>query len=127
MGGAVTAIEHGFQRACIEAAAYDVARGIDSGERVVVGVNRFTDGPAESYQPLRVDPVLEAEQVERVRAVRSSRDASAASATLDDVRAAAAGERNVLPPIKSALAAHATVGEICAALREVWGSYEPAD
>jgi methylmalonyl-CoA mutase N-terminal domain/subunit len=127
MGGAVTAIEHGFQRACIEAAAYDVARGIDSGERVVVGVNRFTDGEVESYQPLRVDPVLEAEQVERVRAVRSTRDARTASATLDDVRAAAAGERNVLPPIKSALAAHATVGEICAALREVWGSYEPAD
>jgi methylmalonyl-CoA mutase N-terminal domain/subunit len=127
MGGAVAAIEKGFQRGCIEAAAYDVARGIDSGERVVVGVNRFTDGPAESYQPLRVDPVLEAEQVERVRAVRSSRDAPAVSATLDDVRVAAAGERNVLPPIKSALAAHATVGEICAALREVWGSYEPAD
>jgi methylmalonyl-CoA mutase N-terminal domain/subunit len=127
MGGAVAAIERGFQRAEIEKAAYDVARGVDAGERVVVGVNRFTEGEVEPYQPLRVDAALEAEQVERVRAVRANRDARTASAALDDVRAAAAGEHNVLPPIKSALAARATLGEICAALREVWGSYEPAD
>ena len=126
MGGAVAAIERGFQRSQIEQAAYDVARGVESGDRVVVGVNKFTTDGAEPYQPLRVDPALEAEQVERVRAVRSARDARAASASLDAVRAAAAGDDNVLPPIRSALAARATVGEVCAALRDVWGSYEPS-
>ncbi|HEX7106055.1 MAG TPA: methylmalonyl-CoA mutase family protein [Acidothermaceae bacterium] len=127
MGGAVAAIERGFQRANIEKSAYEVARGVESGERVVVGVNRFTDGVAEAYQPLRVDAALEAEQIERVRAARSARDAAAASASLDAVRVAAAGEDNVLPPIKAALAARATLGEVCAALREVWGRYEPTD
>ncbi|HET9188195.1 MAG TPA: methylmalonyl-CoA mutase family protein, partial [Acidothermaceae bacterium] len=126
MGGAVAAIERGFQRSQIEQAAYDVARGVESGDRVVVGVNKFTTDDAEPYQPLRVDPTLEAEQVERVRAVRSARDTRAASASLDAVRAAAAGDDNVLPPIRSALAARATVGEVCAALRDVWGSYEPS-
>jgi methylmalonyl-CoA mutase N-terminal domain/subunit len=125
LGGAVAGVEHGFQRSEIEKAAYAVATGLDAGERVVVGVNRFVNDDGESYEPLRVDPALEAEQVQRLRALRAGRDAAAVDAALAGVRAAAGGTGNVLPPIKAALAARATVGEVCASLREVWGSYEP--
>jgi len=124
-GGAVAAIEQGFQRGEIERAAYEVTRSVDDGERIVVGVNRFVADDEEEYQPLRVDPGLEAEQVARLRELRSSRDSGAVHAGLDAVAAAARGTDNVLPPIKEALAVGATLGEICATLKEVWGSYEP--
>jgi len=124
-GGAVAAIERGFQRDEIEQAAYDVARGVDTGERVVVGVNRFSSIADEPYQPLRLDPALEAEQVERLAKLRAGRDDSVVHSRLDDVRVAATGTDNVLPAIKEALRARATLGEVCAALRGVWGTYEP--
>jgi methylmalonyl-CoA mutase, N-terminal domain len=125
LGGAVAAIERGFQRAEIESAAYEVTRAIDSGERVVVGVNAFLTDDEEPYQPLRVDPALEASQAGRLAALRSSRDGAAVAAALRDVEQVAAGPGNVLPPIKVALAARATVGEVCGTLRRVWGSYRP--
>jgi methylmalonyl-CoA mutase, N-terminal domain len=125
MGGAVTAIERGFQRAEIEQSAYQIAQGVETGERIVVGVNAFVSDPDESYQPLRPDPALEAEQIARVGAVRGGRDAVAVRSALAAVSAAAAGSANVLPPIKVALAANATLGEVCTTLREVWGRYEP--
>jgi methylmalonyl-CoA mutase N-terminal domain/subunit len=125
MGGAVAAIERGFQRGEIERAAYEIAQGVDTGERVVVGVNRFGSDEDESYHPLRLDPAVEADQVRRLAELRGSRDAGAVGRALAAVRTAAGGEGNVLPPIKVALAARATVGEVCDALRSVWGSYEP--
>ncbi|MDQ1484694.1 MAG: methylmalonyl-CoA mutase, N-terminal domain [Actinomycetota bacterium] len=125
MGGAVAAIERGFQRGEIERAAYEIAQGVDTGERVVVGVNRFGSDEDESYHPLRLDPAVEADQVRRLAELRASRDAGAVGRALAAVRTAAGGEGNVLPPIKVALAARATVGEVCDALRSVWGSYEP--
>jgi methylmalonyl-CoA mutase, N-terminal domain len=125
LGGAVAAIERGFQRGEIEKAAYEVTRSIDEGDRVIVGVNRFTDDDGEPYQPLRVDPTLEAQQIARLAALRAARDGAVVDAELDAVRAAAKGTDNVLPPIKRALAARATLGEVCSALRDVWGRYEP--
>jgi methylmalonyl-CoA mutase, N-terminal domain len=125
LGGAVAAIERGFQRGEIEKAAYEVTRSIDEGDRVIVGVNRFTDDDGEPYQPLRVDPTLEAQQIARLAALRAARDGAVVDAELDAVRAAAKGTDNVLPPIKRALAARATLGEVCSALRDAWGRYEP--
>ncbi|MFZ5852747.1 MAG: acyl-CoA mutase large subunit family protein [Actinomycetota bacterium] len=127
LGGAVAAIEKGFQKQEIEQAAYQVARQVDAGERVVVGVNRFTVGEEEPYQPLRVDPAIEAEQVARLARLRAGRDRTAVDAALDAVRRAAAGADNVLYPLKEALRAQATVGEVCHALRDVWGGYVPTD
>src|SRR5665213_1257076 len=126
IGGAVAAIERGFQRAEIENAAYEVAQGIDSGDRIVVGLNAFTSEAEEDYQPLRVDPQSEAQQIARVASVRASRDAGAVERALTAVAAAASGEQNVLPPIKEALRAKATLGEVCATLRGIWGRYEPS-
>jgi methylmalonyl-CoA mutase N-terminal domain/subunit len=127
LGGAVAAIETGFQKAEIERSAYDVAREIDSGERVVVGVNRFTIDHDEPYEPLRVDPQIEEAQRERLAQLRAVRDNAEVDRHLDRLRAAASGTDNVLPPMKDALAARATVGEVSDALRQVWGTYVPAD
>ncbi|MET7286013.1 methylmalonyl-CoA mutase family protein [Streptomyces sp. NPDC005573] len=127
LGGARAAIEQGFQKAEIERNAYRIARETDSGERVVVGVNRFRLDAEEPYEPLRVDPQIEARQAERLAALRARRDRAAVDAALAALKKAAAGEDNVLHPMKDALRARATVGEVCGALREVWGSYVPVD
>jgi methylmalonyl-CoA mutase N-terminal domain/subunit len=125
MGGAVAAIEAGYQMDEIEQAAYEYTKSIDDGERVIVGVNRFTvdDEVAPDIFPL--DPALQRGQVERVKRFRADRDQAAAAAALDDVRAAARGTQNLLPPMRAALAARATLGEVSDALRDVFGEYRP--
>ncbi|MFM9369495.1 methylmalonyl-CoA mutase [Streptomyces sp. Da 82-17] len=127
LGGAVAAIEQGFQKSEIERNAYRIARETEAGERVVVGVNRYVSDTEERYEPLRVDPALEARQVARLAELRASRDGAAVDSALAALREAAAGETNTLYPMKEALRARATVGEVCGALREVWGAYEPTE
>jgi methylmalonyl-CoA mutase N-terminal domain/subunit len=127
MGGAVAAIEKGFQKSEIERSAYDVALGIDSGERVVVGLNRYRSETEEKYDPLRVDPSIEQDQRERLRVLREKRDNAAVEKALAEMKEAAAGEGNVLYPMRTALKELATVGEVCNALREVWGVYTPQE
>jgi methylmalonyl-CoA mutase N-terminal domain/subunit len=126
-GGAVAAIEKGFQKQEIERSAYRIAQQIDSGERVVVGLNRFKVAEEEPYEPLRVDPAIEAQQVERLARLRAERDQAAVDSALEALRRAARGTDNCLYPMKEALKARATVGEVCDALREIWGVYVPAD
>lgn len=126
-GGAVAAIELGFQKSEIERTAYDTALGIDSGERVVVGLNKFRTETEEPYEPLRVDPTIEAAQAERLARLRETRDNEAVSRALAQVQAAARGSDNVLYPMKDALQARATGGEVADALREVWGQYIPTE
>ncbi|MCI0690064.1 MAG: methylmalonyl-CoA mutase family protein [Sporichthyaceae bacterium] len=125
LGGAVAAIEHGFQKAEIERSAYEIAQSIDAGERVVVGVNKYALAEEEPYEPLRVDPTIEEQQVKRLASLRAERDGGAVRHALDQLRTAAEGADNVLFPAKQALAARATVGEVCDALRDVWGVYRP--
>ncbi|MCI3150265.1 methylmalonyl-CoA mutase [Streptomyces sp. GB4-14] len=127
LGGAVRAIEHGFQKSEIEGNAYRIAQETDSGERVVVGVNRFQLDEEEPYEPLRVDPAIEAQQAERLAKLRAERDQQAVDTALAALKKAAEGEDNVLYPMKDALRARATVGEVCNTLRDVWGTYVPAD
>jgi methylmalonyl-CoA mutase N-terminal domain/subunit len=127
MGGAVAAIEKGFQKSQIEHSAYDVSKGIDSGERVVVGVNRYQSAQEDRYEPLRVDPSIEQDQRERLRVLREKRDNDAVQRALADLRKAAEGTDNVLYPMREALKELATVGEVCGALREVWGIYRPQE
>jgi methylmalonyl-CoA mutase N-terminal domain/subunit len=126
-GSAVDAIERGFQKQEIEASAYRVAREIDDGERVVVGVNRFAIDEEEAYEPLRVDPAIEAAQAARLATLRADRDAPAVEAALADLGKAAHGTDNVLPFIREALRLRATVGEVCHTLRGVWGVYHPVE
>jgi methylmalonyl-CoA mutase, N-terminal domain len=126
-GGAVAAIEQGFQKSEIERSAYRVALEIDRGERTVVGVNRFTLDEEEPYEPLRVDPQIETDQRERLAALRADRDEAAVQTALDAVREAARGTENVLYPMKEALRLRATGGEVSHALRDVWGLYVPRE
>ena len=124
LGGAVAAIEQGFVQAEIEDAAFAYSREIESAERVIVGVNRFTvEGDESEVEIHRLDPEAERRQLERTSRVRAERDQPAAAAALDAVREAARGTANLLPPMRTALAAHCTIGEVCDALREVFGTY----
>jgi methylmalonyl-CoA mutase, N-terminal domain len=127
MGGAAAAIERGFQKSEIENSAYRIALEIDNNERTVVGLNKYAVDEEERYEPLRVDPAIEAQQAERLAKLRAERDDHEVDKHLSALRAAAAGSDNVLYPMKDALRARATVGEVCNALREVWGVYSPPD
>ncbi|MBW8803806.1 MAG: methylmalonyl-CoA mutase [Catenulisporales bacterium] len=127
-GGAVAGIEAGFQKQEIERSAYQVAKEIDSGRRTIVGVNKYSIDVEEPYEPLRVDPAIEAQQAARLAKLRGERDNGAVTKALDAMkRAAQTDADNVLYPMREALAARATGGEVCHALREVWGTYVPAD
>ncbi|MGW4733085.1 methylmalonyl-CoA mutase family protein, partial [Streptomyces shenzhenensis] len=96
-------------------------------DRVVVGVNRFRLDDEEPYEPLRVDPTIEARQAERLAKLRAWRCQERVDQALRSLREAAAGEANVLYPMKQALAAGGTIGEVCGVLREVWGTYSASD
>jgi methylmalonyl-CoA mutase N-terminal domain/subunit len=124
LGGAVAAVEQGFQQHEIEEAAYRFERQVEAGERVVVGVNSFTEDDEEEVELHRLDPEAERRQVERTRGVRAERDPAAVENALSKVREAARGEANLLVPIREALAAHGTVGEICNALRDEFGTFD---
>jgi methylmalonyl-CoA mutase, N-terminal domain len=123
-GGAVAAIESGFYQAQIHESAFRRQQGVESGDAVVVGVNRFTQTQAEAVEIQKIDPALEADQTRRVSEVRASRNAGVVAAALGKVKETAAGQENLLVPMRAALAANATIGEICDALREVFGTYQ---
>ena len=125
MGGAVRAIEAGFYQNEIHEAAFRIQQGIESGDRIVVGVNRFVDDDERPLDLQRVSEVETAQQMERVRDLRARRDATAVEAALQAVDVAARGTGNLLPPMKDALRARATLGEVSDVLRERFGEYRP--
>jgi len=138
LGGTLAAIESAYIQREIQDAAYRAQQRIDSGESVVVGMNRYvelppeggshgTEGGSHGIETLKIDPAIEATQVERVRQVRASRDQAAWRAAIDAVSAAARGRDNLVPPIVRAVEAHATVGEISDAMRAVFGEHKEID
>jgi methylmalonyl-CoA mutase N-terminal domain/subunit len=108
----------------IEEAAFRYAQEVESGERVIVGVNRYEEHEAEPIELHRIDPEAERRQLDRTERVRAERDASVAQAALARVREAAQGTENQLPPLREALRARCTIGEICNVLREEFGMYD---
>ncbi|MEN8113523.1 MAG: methylmalonyl-CoA mutase family protein [Actinomycetota bacterium] len=125
LGGAVAAIDSGFQQREIENAAYEYARAVESTDAVIVGVNRFEIEEDGDHDVLRVDPRLEAAQVERLAVFRSERDEAAVESALTAIRSTAMGDGNLLSPMKEALKLGATVGEVSSALVDVFGRYRP--
>jgi methylmalonyl-CoA mutase N-terminal domain/subunit len=123
LGGMVEAVKQGFPQREIADAAFDLQTEIDSGRRIVVGVNRFTEGDDGELEILRIDPALEQKQIDRVKAVRARRDAGAVERTLGELREAAGSQRNLMPLLLDAARVHATEGEIVQALQQVWGDY----
>ena len=126
MGGMLRAIETGFVQKEIQQAAFQHQKAVESGRQVVVGVNRFQRDEENPYPALRVDPALEAAQVERLRQLRAKRNAGQVQAALGKVEEAARGTENLLPPLLAAVEAYATVGEISDTLRGVFGEYREA-
>ena len=123
LGGMLLAIERGWVQQEIQNAAYEYQRAVDTGEAVVVGVNRFTREGEPPIPTQRIDEALERKQVERVRALRARRDPAVWSASLDRVREHARSGANLMPAILDAVESYATVGEIASTLREVFGEY----
>jgi methylmalonyl-CoA mutase, N-terminal domain len=124
LGGAVEAIERGFMQDEIEQSAFEWQQQVERGDRVIVGVNRYVEDEPERVELHRLDPEAERRQLERTARVRAERSADDARRTLAAVRAAAQGEANLLPPMREALRARCTIGEICEALRAEWGMYD---
>jgi methylmalonyl-CoA mutase N-terminal domain/subunit len=122
MGGMVAAIEQGYPQREIQRTAYDFQLEIERKDRILVGVNAFTQDAAP-VPVTSVDPRVESEQVERLRAMRARRDARAHAAALERIERAASGKDSVLPPLLEAVKAYATVGEISNVLREAWGEH----
>jgi methylmalonyl-CoA mutase N-terminal domain/subunit len=123
-GGALACIENGWFVRELADAAYRHTQQVESGERVVVGVNRYPS-PTEPLEVFAIDPAIEAAQAGAVAAVRARRDAGAVDSALDDLRSAAEAGGNVLPATVAAVKAYATVGEIVGVLREVHGEWRP--
>ncbi|MDH2904036.1 MAG: methylmalonyl-CoA mutase family protein [Actinomycetota bacterium] len=125
MGGAVEAIEASYPQREIENAAYEYARSIDEGQRIIVGVNHFRDEGDVSPEVFPIDLERQAMQVARVRSLRGRRDNDAVRASLFDLATAARGSANLLYPMKTALSRLATLGEVADVLREEFGEYHP--
>ncbi len=125
MGGAVAAIEAGWIQGEIHEAAFRIQQGVESGRRVVVGVNRYEESSEEPVELQRLDEDAVRRQVERLGELRESRDNGAVERALKEVEEVARGSENLLPPMREALRARATLGEVSDALRGVFGEYRP--
>jgi methylmalonyl-CoA mutase N-terminal domain/subunit len=124
LGGAVAAVEAGWVQEQIEESAFRYTRDVEAGDRVIVGVNAYAEAGEEPMELHRIDPEAERRQLERTARVRAERSAEQAGRALAAVREAAEGETNLLHPMRDALRARCTVGEICGTLRELWGTYD---
>jgi len=125
LGGAASAIEQGFIQREIQDSAYRYQREIEKGERVVVGVNKFQVEEESPKDLLRVDPAVRISQMERLKRLKSERDNARVRDILSELKNAAEGKENLMPIILDAVKAYATLGEICDALRDVFGEYQP--
>jgi methylmalonyl-CoA mutase N-terminal domain/subunit len=123
LGGMVEAVKQNFCQREIADASYELQGRIDHGQRIVVGVNQYTEGDDGTTELLRIDPALERKQIDRLAGVKSSRDSAAVDLALADLRAAADSHQNLMPLLIDAARVHATEGEIIHALQDVWGSY----
>jgi methylmalonyl-CoA mutase N-terminal domain/subunit len=124
LGGVIPAIEQNFQQREIAEASFRYQSEVERGERVIVGVNRYEVEEEQPVEILRIDPALEQKQIERVQAVRERRDSAAAEAAVARLKEDAEhADRNLMEPIMAASRAYVTMGEMCDALREVWGTW----
>jgi methylmalonyl-CoA mutase, N-terminal domain len=124
LGGAVAAIEAGWVQDQIEESAFRWQREVETGERVIVGVNRFTTDEPEHVELHHLDPAVERAQHERTQGLRASRDAAAVESAVAEVARRADTAENLVPALREALAVRATIGELCGALRGLWGTYD---
>src|SRR5215472_9746196 len=126
-GGAVAVIESGWMQRRIAESAYRLQQRVESGERAVVGVNRFQTNGGDQVEIVKIGPKHQEAQVAALRLLRAERDNGAVERCLDRLEEAARGTDNLMYPLKESLAAYATIGECCDRLRRVFGEYRPGD
>ena len=126
-GGAVKCIEAGWTQRRIAESAYRFQTRVESGDRVIVGVNRFTTDGDEKVEIMKVGPRQQAAQARALKALRARRDPAVVARRLAAIEDAARGTDNLMPPLKAALADYVTIGECCSVLRRVWGEYRPPE
>ena len=124
MGGAVRAIENGFQQREIQQAAYEYQKAVESKSQIVVGVNDFGIDTEEPIDLLKIDPIVEKRQKDKLAEVKQARDDGAVDRTLKAVTKTAGGSDNLLPSICDAVGARATLGEVSDAMREAFGEFD---
>jgi methylmalonyl-CoA mutase N-terminal domain/subunit len=122
LGGSVEALE--FMQREIEESAMSYHERYKSGQDIIVGVNKYVTDQIDDVDILKVDPEAEQRQLTRLKAFKQARDQNEVTAKLDALRDVASGEGNLLHPIRTALAANASIGEVCGAMRDVFGEYK---
>jgi methylmalonyl-CoA mutase N-terminal domain/subunit len=123
MGGVVPAIEQGYIQRQIEQSSYEFGKSVEEGERVIVGVNKYQSDTEPDVEIFEVSEEVRNQQIERINQVREQRDQAAVDKALEELKQAAEGDANVMPPILEAVHAYATIGEICGVLRAAFGEY----
>jgi methylmalonyl-CoA mutase N-terminal domain/subunit len=126
MGGALAAIERGYQQSEIQEAAYQYQQAVERQEQIVVGVNKFEVEEQLDLDQLKVDPAIEEGQRARLVAIRARRDAQKVAELLGRLEAVANGDENLVPLFVECVENDLTLGEICGVLRKVWGEYQPS-
>jgi methylmalonyl-CoA mutase N-terminal domain/subunit len=124
MGGMIAAIEANFPQREIANASYEYQKAVEGRQKIVVGVNAFQSDGEDAIEILHIDQRAQEHQANKLAALREKRDNSRVGASLDALRRAAEGTENTMPPLLDAVRAYATLGEICDALRGVFGSYQ---
>jgi methylmalonyl-CoA mutase N-terminal domain/subunit len=124
MGGALEAIKKGYIQREIRRSAYDYQKAVDSGEQIVVGVNKFASTEESEIKILEIDEGIEQKQTERLKKLKRERDNARVKEILDEVRRVARGDKNIMPVLIDAVKSYATVGEISDVLRDVFGEYK---
>ena len=127
MGGSVRAIESGYMQREIQESAYQYQRQVETGARVIVGMNKFEIEEEAPKNLLRVDMSVQESQKAKIAAVKARRDGAAVTAALAELRSAAVGTANLMPPILAVVKAYATLQEICDVMRDVFGEYRPSE
>jgi methylmalonyl-CoA mutase, N-terminal domain len=124
MGGMVAAVEQGYPQREIAESSYRFQQSVEKKEKLIVGVNAFVDENEAPLPILYIDETAADSQLVRLNSVRARRDQARVTRALADLQEAARGTANTMPPLLECVRAYATVGEMCNALREVWGEYE---
>lgn len=124
LGGMVSAIEKGFPQNEIREASYTYQKEIDNNERIIVGINKFMTKEEQPIETLKIEPEIEKKQVEKLKAFKKKRDSNGINKALEDLKKTAESGESVLPPIIKALKLYATVGDVCNAMKEVFGEYK---
>jgi methylmalonyl-CoA mutase N-terminal domain/subunit len=125
MGGALNAVENGFIQMEIQESAYRFQKAIERDEHIIVGVNAFQDEENPDVERVRVDPAIEAAQSQKLNALRTRRNEQEACHLIGCLKESAQSDENLMPLIITGVQKNLTLGEICGALREVWGEHQP--